>query len=384
MSSTAHTVLQPKYVALDTSTWINLFKHQADPVVKDILDVLNSGKIVVYVSFEHVLELVAHSDQNVRLQQLDFFRVIKLVGHPKPVSFPAPWRNSPLCGSYQDVQEPEISALLRDPSLTLDQVVEFARPHAIAGFASGKDFASDAVLREIAKTGRATDIMQFNQAAVSMLYAALHNPNNVIPEAGHYTMLDQQAAQQRKPQLIAALAQQFRLSGVQDPDQVAARVVEQSFQLIFQNYDSSSSDPFRELATKTLSLDLTRLPAGSTQHDFILETAFRSRMATHEKRMRLPDAAAYKALSRDMLPSLVAWFALDAAARSNMPTAQGSNMIDFPLAAFALYIDKVQVDKRVLHQAEMAANKGPFLERVYKNLFRAKNLQDLLSVLSSL
>jgi hypothetical protein len=90
MSSTAHTVLQPKYVALDTSTWINLFKHQADPVVKDILDVLNSGKIVVYVSFEHVLELVAHSDQNVRLQQLDFFRVIKLVGHPKPVSFPAP------------------------------------------------------------------------------------------------------------------------------------------------------------------------------------------------------------------------------------------------------------------------------------------------------
>ena len=59
-------------------------------------------------------------------------------------------------------------------------------------------------------------------------------------------------------------------------------------------------------------------------------------------------------------------------------------MIDFPLAAFALYIDKIQVDKRVLHQAEMAANKAPFLERVYKNLFRAKNLQDLLSALGSL
>jgi hypothetical protein len=340
MNSTAQTMLRPKYVALDTSTWINLFKHQADPVVKDILDALNSGKIVVYVSFEHVLELVAHSDQSVRLQQLDFFRVIKLVGHPKPVSFPVPWRNSPLCGSYQDVQEPEISALIQDPSLTLDQVVELARPHAIAGFASGKDFANEPVLRDIAKTGRATDIMQLNQAAVSMLYAALQNPNNVVPAAGHYTMLDPKAPGQRKQQLIAALARQFRFSGVEDPDQVATRVVEQSIQLMFQNYDPSSSDPFRELATKTLGLDLTRLPASSTQHDFILETVFRSRMATHERRMSLPDGTAYKSLSRHMLPSLVAWFALDEAARSNMPTAQGSNMIDFPFAAFALYIDR--------------------------------------------
>jgi hypothetical protein len=32
-------------------------------------------------------------------------------------------------------------------------------------------------------------------------------------------------------------------------------------------------------------------------------------------------------------------------------------MIDFPLAALALYLDKVQVDKRVLHQAETAARK---------------------------
>ncbi len=59
-------------------------------------------------------------------------------------------------------------------------------------------------------------------------------------------------------------------------------------------------------------------------------------------------------------------------------------MIDFPLAAFALYIDKVQVDKRVLHQAEMAANKNRFLERIHNNLFRTKDLKDLLGVLSSL
>jgi hypothetical protein len=132
-------MLQPHYIALDTSTWIELFKHRTDPEVKDILDVLNSGQIIVYVSFEHVLELEQHSDQNVRLEQLDFFQTLKHVGCPKPISFPAPWRNSPLCGSYQDVQEPEISVLLHDPTLTLDQVVELVRPAAIAGFASGWD-----------------------------------------------------------------------------------------------------------------------------------------------------------------------------------------------------------------------------------------------------
>jgi hypothetical protein len=379
MTSSFQSVLQPKYVALDTSTWIELYKHRNDQEAKDILDVINSGQIIVYVSFEHFLELVQHSDQNVRLEQLDFFRTVRLVGSPKPISFPAPWRNSPLCGSYQDVQEPEISVLLKDPTLTLDQVVDLVRPAAIAGFASGTDFANDTVLRDIARTGRATGFVPLNQAAASMLYAALQKPNEVIPQAGDYTMLDRQSAEQLKPRLIATFAQQFGLSGVE-----AAQLVEQSLQLIYQNYDPAGADPLRDVASKVLGLDLDRLPAGFNQGDFVLETLFRSRMATHEKRMSLPDGAAYNTLTRHMLPSLVAWFELDQAARSNMPTPQGSNMIDFPLAAFALYIDKVQVDRRVLHQAEMAANKNSFLRRVRANLFRTRDLKDLLGVLNSL
>jgi hypothetical protein len=361
-----------------------LFKRRNDPEAKEIITVLNSGQIIPYVSFEHVLELVQHSDQNTRLEQLDFFRVINHVGSPKPISFPAPWRNSPLCGSYQDVQEPEISVLLRDPTLTLDQVVEKVSPTAIAGFASGMDFANDSVLRDIARTGRAIGFVPLKQAAVSMLYAALQNPNYDIPQAGSYTMLDQKAAEQRKPHMIATFAQQFRLAGVPNPDRHAAQVVGQSFQLIFQHYDPSSADPFRDVATKALGLDLTRFSAGSTQHDFVFETLFRSRMATHERRMSLPDGAAYNALTRHMLPSLVAWFDLDQAARSNMPRAQGSNMIDFPLAAFALYVDKVQVDKRVLHQAEMAGRQNLFIERIRRNLFRTPDLKSLLGVLKSL
>jgi hypothetical protein len=384
MSTTSASVFQPRYVALDTSTWIDLFKHQNEQEAKDIISILNSGQIVPYVSFEHVLELMQHSDQTVRSQQLDFFRVINYVGSPKAISFPAPWRNSPLCGSYQDVQEPEISALLQDPTLTLDRVVEMVRTAAIAGFASGADLANDSVLRDVARTGRATSLVSVNQAAVSMLVAALQNENDLIPQSGTYTMLNQQAAEQRKPQFIATLAQQFRQAGMQNPNQQAAKVIEQSFQLIFKHYDPASGDPLRDIATKALGLNLDRLPVGSTRHDFVFETLFRSRMATHEKRMSLPSGAAYNALTRHILPSFVAWFEFDQAARSNMQTPQGSNMIDFPLAAFALYVEKVQVDKRVLHQVKVAAGRNPFLERVKRNIFKTSDLRSLLSVLKSI
>jgi hypothetical protein len=35
-------------------------------------------------------------------------------------------------------------------------------------------------------------------------------------------------------------------------------------------------------------------------------------MALHERRMSLPAGAAYKAITQQMLPCMVAWFALDA------------------------------------------------------------------------
>jgi hypothetical protein len=107
-------------------------------------------------------------------------------------------------------------------------------------------------------------------------------------------------------------------------------------------------------------------------------------MALHERRMRLKNGAAYREITRDRFPSMVAWFAIEREAKSNKPTAEGGNMLDFPLAALAFYVDKVQVDKRVLNNIEIAARKNPFLEKIKANVFRAKDLKSLLGVLNSL
>jgi hypothetical protein len=274
MNGTSQSMIQAKYVALDTSMWIDLFKRRTDPEIKDIIDILNSGKIIPYVSFEHILELLQYDDQKIREQRLDFFGMLSLISFP--THFPSPpWRNSPLCASYQDVQESEISALLNDPNSSLEQIVERARPLAVGGLSSGKQFANDAVLRDIAKTGRATSIVQLNQAAASMIHSSPQNPNEVIPQAGEYTMLNQQAAEQLKPQLAARLAQQFRLSGdprLQNPDRLAAEIVELAFQQITSNYNVSGADPFREFVSSFPGLALSHLPAEATADDFFTET----------------------------------------------------------------------------------------------------------------
>jgi len=272
----------------------------------------------------------------VRQEQLEFFGLFQLVSFPKPISFPAPWRNSPLCGSYLDLQESEILILLKDPTLSLEQVIDLARPDAITGLSRGMDLANDTVLRDIARSGRAISTVQLNRAAASMIHAFPLDPKERVPKPGDYTMTAPEHAELIKPQLAAGWTQQLRFKGDKDlvaPDMVAAQLAEESFRRVMANYNVSGADPFRAMLAQMLGLDLSRLPAGATKDDFVHETLFGSRMALHERRMSLPAGAAYKAITQQMLPSMVAWFALDRVAKSNDQRADGSNMIDFPLAA---------------------------------------------------
>jgi len=124
-------MVRPKYIALDTGTWAKLLRQRTASETKDIIDVLNAGTLIPYVCFEHVLELLQYDNRQVREQRLDFFPQFRLIGFPRHFPSP-PWRNSPLCGSYLDVQESEIATLLKDPALSLEQVVDHVRPDAIA------------------------------------------------------------------------------------------------------------------------------------------------------------------------------------------------------------------------------------------------------------
>lgn len=285
------------------------------------LDALNSKQIVPYVTFDHVLELLQGDDQKSRMDQLDFFEKFNLIAYPKHFPSP-PWRNSPICASYLDMQEFEISALQDDSHLSLEQVINREKLDAVAEVSSGRAIAYDPVLRDIARSGRATSIVQLNRAAASIIHSSPQNPKEVIPSAGEYTMLGPQGAEQLGPQLITQLAQQLRQFGdrrLEDIDLQAANIVEKAFKRLMPNYQPYEADPFRELARNLFGLDLDRLPPGSTANDFVIETLYRSRMALHERQMRLEDRSAYKAITRQQLPSITVWFTLEREAKLNVP-----------------------------------------------------------------
>ena len=126
------TLFSQKYVAIDTSTWIDLFRRRDDQESKDVIAALNSGQIVPYVTFDHVVALLQAEDEKSRMEQLEFFGQLQLVAYPEHFPSP-PWRRSPICASYLDVQEAEISALLKDSGLSSERVIEQARPFAVAG-----------------------------------------------------------------------------------------------------------------------------------------------------------------------------------------------------------------------------------------------------------
>jgi hypothetical protein len=378
-------LVRPKYVSLDTASWVKLIRDLALPEVQRILVILRSGDLIPYITFEHVLELFQVDTQKQREERLKFFRNLELVATPKIFSDP-PWAKTPVCTSCMDVREFEIRSLLHDPGLTLDQVVSSVRSDAIGGTTSGKEIANDPVLREIACSNRMPGILELNRAAASVAYASPVNPNEKIPDAGGYSMTDPQTAALLGPALTSMFAARLQILGdpkLKDPTIVAKAIFENSWKILEPQYDVSVRDPFRELAKKVLGLEMSRLPRNPKQSDLITETLYRSRMAVDERRMRLTDREAYSKIPREAIPSMVAWFALEEEITKNHPKADGGNMIDFPLAALGLYVDHVEVDKRVLDALQKAARKTALLNGILSKAFRSKDLKDLLSNLNA-
>src|SRR5439155_24616285 len=64
--------------------------------------------------------------------------------------------------------------------------------------------------------------------------------------------------------------------------------------------------------------------------------------------------------------------------------AEGSSLNDAMIVPFALYIDAVEVDKRVFHCVQQRRSRHPLMDRVVARLFCSKGLRDLASKLETM
>jgi hypothetical protein len=124
----------PKLIALDSSTLGFLARDRlTDAAAGRVVELLNTDPLLPYLSGEHITELNQHAVQTIRLARMDFLSSLPLVA-----SFRSP-EGQPVFGSYGHLQRAEIVTLLRDPSLTLDQVMDQVRPIVCSGCSSGRE-----------------------------------------------------------------------------------------------------------------------------------------------------------------------------------------------------------------------------------------------------
>jgi hypothetical protein len=155
----------PKLIALDSSTLGFLARDSlTNADAGRLVELLNAGPLLPYLSGEQITELNQHADQTTRLARMDFLSSLRLVA-----SFRSP-EGQPIFGSYGHLQRAEIAALLQDPSLTLEQTIELVKPIACSGCCSGKELvnANRSPLAHLAYTGMAVNQVSHHADVASL------------------------------------------------------------------------------------------------------------------------------------------------------------------------------------------------------------------------
>ena len=124
----------PKIVCLDSATWGNLARDQEkDADAKRLVSILNTGTLIPFITWYHLEEICQHANAAVYDSRVYLFESLRFVAFPQ---LPQEVGN---VGSLIELRNLEISALLENPTSSLDQIVGDVRPEITNGFCSGRN-----------------------------------------------------------------------------------------------------------------------------------------------------------------------------------------------------------------------------------------------------
>jgi hypothetical protein len=376
----------PKLIVLDSSTLGFLARHQlTNAAARQVVELLNAGPLLPYLSGKHITELNQHADQNTRLGRMDLLSSLRLVA-----SFSSP-EGQPIFGSYGHLQRAEIFALLRDPSLTLDQLVKLVKPIACSGCCSGKELvnANRSPLAYLAYTGAAVgqvshhpDVASLNQTyGGAILRRRIRREHQYkLPDAARL-----QGFQRAQLNWLLGRLQELRDPRSQSANRLADVLTRKALDLITTFYQGTDSGLLDDLLRQQFEVEPQRLPSNATFEDAAYEVLFRNQMRRWETLLGYSSGFIYKRIQQSSLPTWIAWRELDSLTRNHGP-ALGSNIVDLALAVFALYLDYVQVDKRIFDSAGRATKKHSLLSTFQSKMFRTtgRNYQKLYAELEGI
>lgn len=373
-------LFRPKIVSLDTATWGLLAKDQT-PETQRIHRIFSSGKVIPFFTDTVLMELFGHGNDEVVKTRIAMIRRLPFVTFMKGCA------NHASVGWLLDLREAEMLAIRDLPEANTQDVLERVRGQIADQFCSGADFCqryldewigTRALAPFIAtETAEVATLAQFPLPGVDLSARIPTSPDDV-----KYRSLEE--FKNHVASQYEWLVHKFKTDGdkgIKDPERAAASFLREICDDMERILDTGEDIMERLLAQA--GVERSRLPQKATIDDVSFEGIFISFFKTHERRLGLPPGTLKQFVRQEQVPSWIVWREVARTIR-RLQKAEASTLNDKQMMPFALYLDGVEVDKRIRHCIREAVSSDPLMKIVDARVFRRKNLTDLANQLEKI
>jgi len=373
-------MFQPKIVSLDTATW-GLLAKGPTPEAQRTHRIFSSGEVIPFFTDTVLMELLRHGNDDVVETRIAMIRRLPFV------SFMKGCVNHASVGWLLDLREAEMSVIRDLPHAKAEDVLERMRGKVANQFCSGAEFcqryrhewmaARALAPLFVSETPEIATLSQFPLPGVNL--------NEKIPissEGLKFRTLDEfknHVAGQYK-----WLVDKFKTDGdkgIKDPEKAAAGFLREICEDMEKILVTGGDIPEKLLAQA--GVERSRLPPNATIDDVGFESTFIAHFKTHERRLDLPRGTLKQFVRQEQAPSWIVWREVARTVR-RLQKAEASTLNDKVMMPFALYLDGVEVDKRIRNCIREAGSSHSLMKVVDARVFRIRNLKDLANQLEKI
>jgi len=299
------------------------------------------------------------------------------------IAFPRQVEPQAYIGSIVDLRDAEIGQLLANPTLTHGEIIERVKPRVTNGFASGQEVCRD---NEewwwFYRKYLAPDVRrQHAEIAALTHFPTADLSEQVMDTRREYKVRPLEEAQVRFVRMAEELA--IRLSTdvkkpLANPQRIAAEFVREAYQEGIGVY--AKSEKGIDFLLKRFDVEPGRIPKQATVADVGEEAVFIKQLSIHERRLNLPPGSIRRIVRKEMLPSWLVWRDVDHAVK-RLPKAESGNVNDKLIVPFGLYVDGLQLDKRIRNCVSEQARKSKLMAIIRSRLVSGGDYQRLASEL---
>jgi hypothetical protein len=374
-------VATPKIVALDSSTWGNLARDcHENKDAREVLGILNSGDLFPFLTWHHFEELLQHANDAVCERRLDLIRSLNFVVYPKTAQGAV--------GSIVDLRDHEFSACLKDLTKTPAEVIAEVKPHVTNGFASGQHLHdTEGEFWEYYREFLADDSLKQKVSIASVTHFPVVNRDDKLPTSASNCRLrpigEAKAHFQRMADKLAGDIDRAGDPRLEDGRSVAWQLMQEAFEEAKAVYTSRRNAA--EALLEVYDVSMSRLPKNPRVYDMTYEAIFMQHIKQYCRR-HLKTITSVFALEQKHVPYWTVWRHVDHV-RKNVGRAAGSDLNDRYLVPFGLYVDGIEVDKRMKDAVKRARKDSHVFDIITHRILshdRGKGYGGLVSALKNL